>query len=237
MQDTSVSQNPARRPAIWLGIAAFLTLALLGWIASTWFFGSFPLPVAAKQKTPPADTIPAGLRRLMAAYPGHFAMATANSVVWKDGTVMPYDDGIVGKDYETLLNNPDLEDQMNRSYVKGRVFPDPTRPDADTSRVRFTPFFEKMYGATREEVGRNLAVIRWLPKHQNLRFYVTKVNDVHKKLQAVSDELEQRPDLIKYVKNPGGAFNWRNIRGTERRSAHSFGIAFDINISYADYWL
>ncbi len=29
---------------------------------------------------------------------------------------------------------------------------------------------------------------------------------------------------------------WRTISGTNRLSAHSFGIAIDINVDYADYW-
>lgn len=183
------------------------------------------------------DTLPLGIRKLLKAYPDHLTGATANTIIWKDGTVMPYDDGIIGKDYDALLNNPDLEDQMRKAYVKGPDFPDPTENVTDTSKIRYTPFFEKMYGTTREEVFKNLTFIRWLPGTQNLKVYVTKVNDIHKRLQAVSNELDKRPDLLKYVRNPGGGFNWRSIRGTDRRSAHSFGIAVDINIRYADYWL
>ncbi len=187
--------------------------------------------------TAPRDTLPVGIRRLLKAYPEQLVGATANSLIWQDGTVMPYDDGIANKEYHALLLNPDLEDQMSKRYVKGSDFPDPTENVTDTSRVRYTPFFEKMYGSTREEVWNKLKVIRWLPKTQNLKMQVTTVNGVAQHLQAVSDELDKRPDLLKYVRNPGGTFNWRSIRGTDRRSAHSFGIAVDINIRYADYWL
>jgi hypothetical protein len=34
----------------------------------------------------------------------------------------------------------------------------------------------------------------------------------------------------------GGTFNWRAIGGTERRSAHAFGIALDLNPQAADFW-
>lgn len=34
-----------------------------------------------------------------------------------------------------------------------------------------------------------------------------------------------------------GTFYWRKVRGAHRRSAHSYGIAIDINTEYADYWL
>ena len=34
----------------------------------------------------------------------------------------------------------------------------------------------------------------------------------------------------------GGSFNWRRISGTDRLSAHSFGIAFDLNAAMGGYW-
>ena len=34
----------------------------------------------------------------------------------------------------------------------------------------------------------------------------------------------------------GGSFNWRVIAGTERLSAHSFGIAVDFNTELGSYW-
>jgi hypothetical protein len=38
------------------------------------------------------------------------------------------------------------------------------------------------------------------------------------------------------VANPAGTFSYRTIAGTNRLSPHSFGIAIDIDITYADYW-
>lgn len=198
-----------------------------------------PKPLFSKETAviTDTDTIPVGIRKLLKAYPEHLIGATSNSLIWKDSTVMPYDDGIQNKDYDALLLNPDLEDQMSKKYVKGRDFPDPTENVTDTTKIRYTPFFEKMYGSSYEEVHGKLALVRWLPKTQKLKMYVTTVNDIHKKIQAISDELDNHPEWLKYVRSPGGAFNWRSIRGTDRKSAHSFGIAVDINIRYADYWL
>ncbi len=216
--------------------ATIVVLALAGFAAlrPNGLFWAKSAPALAD--TLAADTLPVGIRKLLQAYPEHLVRATANSLVWTDGTAMPYDDGIADKDYDALLNSPDLQDQMQKQYPKGRDFPDPTQT-TDTSRIRYTPFFEKMYGHTREQVAANLTYVRWLPGSQKIRMAVTRVNGVHKHLQAISDELEKRPDLLKYVRNPGGAFNWRSIRGTDRRSAHSFGIAVDINVKYANYWL
>jgi hypothetical protein len=65
---------------------------------------------------------------------------------------------------------------------------------------------------------------------------VTKINGVDKKLQQISKELDEHPELKKYLINIGGTFNWRNIKGTNRHSMHSFGMTVDINTDYSDYW-
>jgi len=64
----------------------------------------------------------------------------------------------------------------------------------------------------------------------------SKVNNAHLALAAVSKELDEHPEWKKYLINIGGTFNWRNISGTNRLSAHSFGITIDINTSYSNYW-
>jgi hypothetical protein len=55
-------------------------------------------------------------------------------------------------------------------------------------------------------------------------------------LTNVSKELDEHPEWKKYLTNIGGTFNWRNISGTNRLSAHSFGITIDINTSFSNYW-
>jgi peptidoglycan LD-endopeptidase CwlK len=181
--------------------------------------------------------LPEGMRRLVLAYPEHFSMEKQNPalnvLIWNDGTVMPYDDGLE-KDFQTLLDKPDLEDQMKIPYRKGKI----TTPDKneDAGRIRYEPFFRKMYGNTAAEVQKNLTTIIWLPKNVGAKLQVTKINGVDKKLQAISDELDQKPHLKKYLQSPGGTFNWRTISGTNRLSAHSFGMTIDINVAYSHYW-
>ncbi|MFT5618095.1 MAG: hypothetical protein ACI85I_001324, partial [Arenicella sp.] len=94
----------------------------------------------------------------------------------------------------------------------------------------------KMYGYTQEEVKTNLTSIYWLPKILNKPILVTRINGVDRQLKAISDELEQKPHLHKYVMGIAGTFNFRNISGTKRRSAHGWGIAIDINVKYSHYW-
>jgi hypothetical protein len=93
-----------------------------------------------------------------------------------------------------------------------------------------------MYGATAEEVRKKLTTIVWLPKTMNVKLQVTTVNDMHLKMQQLSNRLDTMPRFHKYLKNPGGTFSWRNIAGTNRLSMHSFGMTIDVNVEFSDYW-
>ena len=179
--------------------------------------------------------IPKGLQDLLAAYPDHLSHAEGNLLYWKDGTTMPYDDGQNDKDFLTLLNQADLEDQMAQSYPKDSTY-QPLPRNRDPGRIRYEPFFLKMYGASPQAVKAKLRTIYWMPKTYNVPLQVSTINGIDKKLEAISAILDQKPHLHPYLKNPGGTFNWRKIAGTERLSTHSFGMTIDINVAFSDYW-
>ncbi len=176
-----------------------------------------------------------GLQNFLKAYPDHIASISPNTLHWKDGTTMLYDDGLA-KDFNTRLNAPDLEDQMSVPYPKGINYPIPQKED-DPGRIRYEPFFKKMYGDSPKAVKSKLVTIRWMPKTVNKKIRISSVNHVNLHLQAVSEELDALPkELKKYVSKVCGTFVWRNIAGTRRLSLHSFGIAIDINRKYSHYW-
>jgi len=184
----------------------------------------------------PRDAVPEKLQRLLKAYPETLASASRNRLRWKDGTEMIFDDSIGNKDFETMLNSPDLEDQMSMTYPAGQSFKPPPQKNADPGRVRYEPFFMKMYGNSAATVSGKLASVRWLPQTVNSLLKITTVNRVNEKLQAISDELDALPALKKYLAPSAGTFHWRTVRGENRLSAHSFGIAIDINVKYGNYW-
>lgn len=64
----------------------------------------------------------------------------------------------------------------------------------------------------------------------------TKVNGADKQLQKVAAELANIPSIRNYLKS-SGTFYWRKVRGANRQSAHSYGIAFDIGVDHSNYWL
>lgn len=149
---------------------------------------------------------------------------------------MVIDNGKRFTDHEEWLNNASLRDQALQCYHKYAAGQAP-RPNHDPGRARYEPFFFKMYGDTKAKVATKLTTITWLPGVVDAKLRVTKVNGVDKKLTAISNELLKLPaQFHRFLKNPGGTFNWRPIAGTNRISTHSFGITIDINVAESHYW-
>jgi peptidoglycan LD-endopeptidase CwlK len=171
------------------------------------------------------------MQRLVEAYPEWLSRAEGNFIVWKDGTKMLWDDGKGDKDFAVLESDPDLQDMFTFAYPLDSVI---FRENYDPGRIRNEAFFKKMYGSNAQQTASQLVTVHWLEGEASLR--ITKVNGVDKVLAAVVQELAQMPALRKYLTTPGGTFNWRVIAGTDRLSAHSFGMAIDIHVKYADYW-
>lgn len=181
------------------------------------------------------EEAPANALKLIKAYPDRIAGYKNNKIFFHDGSSLIYDDQIKHKSFQQLLTHPDIEDQFVFAYTKGPI-PTSIKPNFDPGRIRNESFFKKVYGESAREVKKNLVEMVWCPKLVGEKIKVTKISNVHKALGKVSAELDAHPELKPYVRNIGGLFNWRNIRGTNRLSMHSFGMTIDINTRYSDYW-
>ncbi len=181
------------------------------------------------------NAIPDGLKRLVKAYPDTLLGAGVNSLRWADGTTMIYDDK-KNKRFSKKLDSPDLEDQMSIAYPEKWS---PSLPvNFDPGRIRYEPFFFKMYGNSPEAVRAKLRPVVWLPGVADKKIMMTSINKVHEKLNRVSNEIVGLPrEIVKKVTQIQGTFVWRNIKGTKRQSAHSFGIAIDVGKNVSDYWM
>lgn len=187
-------------------------------------------------KTADSTKIPAGLLKLIKAYPEFLERADANNLYWKDGSSMVYDDGRE-KSHDEMLENPDLEDMMSQPYTMGAGWDKPPDVNFEPGRIRYEPFFAKMYGSSESGVRKNLTTVTWMPGISGTPLMVNTVNEVDVQLRAVCDDLAKLDnEFMKYVKRTAGTFNYRVIAGTQRLSAHSYGIAIDINTEYSDYW-
>lgn len=173
-----------------------------------------------------------GLQKLVNAYPEFLEKGENNKLYWKDGTVMVYDDG-KEKTFDEMLENPDIEDMFDPEYIAGADWGEPPAENYDPGRVRYEPFFAKIYGSTQGEVKGNLVTINWF----GTSVQVSSVNNVDGKFKAVIEDLKKLDEKYhKYFKKTAGTFNYRKIAGTDRYSTHSYGIAIDINTDYSDYW-
>ena len=114
----------------------------------------------------------------------------------------------------------------------------PPRVNEDPGRIRFEPFFAKMYGDCRKgEVAKRLRPVAWLGKRGGGRVSVTTVNNVNERLAAAVKELDTlSPDMTRFLVPSAGTYNCRTILNTTRLSVHAFAAALDINDKQADYW-
>lgn len=180
---------------------------------------------------------------LQQAYPHQIVAITQQTITWQDGTKMAVDDGNHAKTAQQKLEDPSLLDQVKAQYISGApVDSAHYQPNSDAGRVRYVPFFKKMYGESEQAVKDKLTTIYWMPAFFGKKYplLVTTVNGVDKKLTAVSHDLEllakQHPEYLTYLDSPSGTFDWRVIANTHRLSMHSFGMTIDLNSQLLNYW-
>lgn len=190
------------------------------------------LPRAAAAQ--PADPARAA-EALMAAYPLDVVGVEDGMLLLASGARLPLDDGI-DKSFEQRLETTDLQDMFHDPYPWGAE-PAPPARNFDPGRYRADALFKAIYGATRAEVSAQLVQVTWLANTAPTRLAVHGKYGIPERLARVSASLEALgPELLPYLQSPAGTFNWRPIAGTDRLSAHSYGIAIDIDTDFADYW-
>jgi hypothetical protein len=172
----------------------------------------------------------------MAAYPGVIAGVDGSDIIWRDGGRTKIDDGRGTKPFDDLLATPDLQDIFEIPYPEGEL----SAPgvNADPGRARPQAFFEHMYGNCRTgDVEKNLVEVAWMPSRTRQKLKATRINGVAEKLAAISSELERLPRSYDVFLFPAaGTYACRAIAGSERASAHGYGIAIDLAVKRSDYW-
>lgn len=83
------------------------------------------------------------------AYPDHIARVSKNQIIWKDSTVMTFDDG-KKKSFAELLQNADLEDQLLQKYPLSTIHKS-LGTHHDPGRFRYEPFFGKCMAIRRRK--------------------------------------------------------------------------------------
>lgn len=181
-----------------------------------------------------AETIDPGAR-LLAAYPEVVERIDGNDLVLKSGQRLPISDGRA-KSFEERLARPDLADMFADPYPTGPIAA-PAK-NADPGRYRNAAFFDALYGDCRKgDVEKHLVAVPWVPKHGGGTVRISSRAGAAEALRAVSAELDAGPAAWRAFLVPAaGTYNCRVIAGTDRVSAHGWGIAVDIATKASDYW-
>lgn len=174
------------------------------------------------------EAIPQGAKTLMKVYPNKVKGYADGKLIMANGSTILYDDG-KKKDFLKMLDNSDPEDMFNMQYKTNGI---PGYLE-DAGRSRSEQLFKSMYGKSEAEVRKNLVQVNWFGK----KVLFTKVNGAADSLRTVAAELAKLPSEYKKYLPTAGTFNWRAVRGANRLSSHSYGIAIDINTKYSNYWL
>ena len=152
-------------------------------------------------------------------------------LVMSDGSKILYDDGRV-KSFAEKLANPDLEDMLSQAYPLGKPMAPPS-PDHDPGRIRVEPFFQALYG-TPAQVKGNLVPVSFAGSRASFNANQGAAAALERVGEALALLLAKHLGLRDYVLPLGGTFNRRQIAGTTRLSAHSWGIAIDLH--RGKYW-
>jgi len=172
--------------------------------------------------------IPSYIEKMIKAYPSMGFTYSNNALFFKTGKKILCDDG-KKKSFVDMLNSCDIEDMFSIPYRTDSL---PPAYLSDAGRGRSEPLFKEMYGHNEPEVRKRLVPVEWFGS----KILFSKTNGASAQLLKVRNELAKYPGLVKYLKN-ASSFYWRKVRGANRQSAHSYGIAIDINTRYSNYWL
>lgn len=187
-----------------------------------------PVVASAAPATSPAS---AALARLAKHYAGS---AAADAFVLPNGVRIPWDDGKT-KSTQQRIDAPDVEDVFALGYpAAGTLLTPVTDPERDPGRVRLEPLFAATYGADAHAVEASLVPVK-LASH-TVRFHARAAPALARVASRLELLFEEDPTLRRFFKDLGGTYNHRVIAGTDHLSAHSWGIAVDIDTSLSDYW-
>ena len=174
------------------------------------------------------DSIPSEVQVLLSCYKESILTYKEGLFFFKNGNTLVFDD-LKEKSFLQELDDADIQDMFQIPY-KRLLQPSYLQ---DPGRIRCEEFFKNLYGETETAVRSNLVKVNWFGGQM---LWFNQRNGAADSLRAVFNELSKMPDSYHRFLTGSSSFYWRKVRGAERLSPHSFGIAIDINTKYADYW-
>lgn len=170
------------------------------------------------------------------AYPAFFTGTETDSegrtwLLTRNGDRLLYDDG-KAKNHAEMLEYADIEDSMHQIYPLEPARPN-LLPDEEAGRIRCYPLLNALYGDNQRSVERKIIKSPFDGK-RSVRL-IAPAAEAFGRVARAWHLQPVIPGLNSYFNNISGYY-WRKIAGTNRLSAHSFGIAVDLNPSKGPYW-
>lgn len=182
--------------------------------------------------------VPSHLKCLWSTYRNFKISADHQEIIFPSGKTLPYSDGNIDIAKIDPLNLTSIEQMFLIPYPAGKKYSTPKKQERLRSS-RYGRFFKAIYGGSPSIIEQDLVSVKWVDGS-----YVefNKSHGAAKALSAVVKDLvllvKDHPEYKKFLRSPlGGTYNWRHVSHEQNLSMHSFGIAIDINLNYADYWL
>lgn len=142
-----------------------------------------------------------------------------------------------GRHPSDRLRDASIAEQFSQTYPLDFDPHHREQPWFDPGRARNDSFFRTLWFETEWAAASSLAAVTYSGSNVKTRFSVTSARCVAAHLQAAFDAIAKHgPEMDVFFESVGGGFNWRKIAGTNRLSAHSFGIAVDLNTTLGGYW-
>jgi D-alanyl-D-alanine carboxypeptidase len=170
---------------------------------------------------------------LLTAYPD--LSLDGDSVLLPDGQrfELGSDDNRAPQD---RLADPSMREQFHDIYPLGFDLASRETPWYDPGRPRVEAFFRALYGTSEKDVKARLQKTQ-ITGAAKATFLMTDRQGVACQMAASLNAVRALDtDWGPVFRDVGGSFNWRKIAGTSRYSAHSYGIAFDLNSALGGYW-
>jgi hypothetical protein len=146
-----------------------------------------------------------------------------------DGTRIPFDDH-KSKSFDERLAAPDVKDIFLVPYRAGAIRP-VEEENEDPGRVRVEAVLAATYGPDPAA-----AQVRVVFLGMAVRVHRSIVPALARVAARLEDARRADPNLAPFLRRLSGGFAARTIAGTDRKSAHAFGIAVDLDKSMSDYW-
>ena len=124
---------------------------------------------------------------------------------------------------------------MAQAYPLEPARPQPAAGEAP-GRSRSQAFLHAVYGQDRNAVRRDLEMMGFAGQGVLFTNRAGAADALRRVAAAMDVLLRDRPEFLMWVRPLGGSFTWRKVAGEQRLSAHSFGVALDLNPERGAYW-